>query len=284
MVKDNIWTLPQIFKNKLSEVVNKLTILLVQDSLRNSQILMSVWEDPLTSVATTETINLIQILKTTGIKTAKNPNQTILPTVRSVKNSFLIMAPDIKDNGNRVLDMVTESKYGPTVPSMKVTGKIIKLMDTAFSGMSMVTNTRANGRETKPTDMVNILTAMVPPTREIGAMISSTVKESSSGTITQNTKVNIKKVKNMVRAPILGRTALNTAVNGMKTGSMERVNTPGTMAVNMMETGKTTIWTDLVSIPGKMAGNMRDNIKKIRSTVREFTHGLMEENMTVNGK
>ena len=52
----------------------------------------------------------------------------------------------------------------------------------------------------------------------------------------------------------------------------------------MMETGKTTIWTDLVSIPGKMAGNMRDNIKKIRSTVREFTHGLMEENMTVNGK
>ena len=102
MVKDNIWTLAKIFKNKLSEVVNKHTIILAQDNLLNSQIPMSVWEDPLTSVATTEMINLIQILKTTGIKTAKNPNQTILPTVRSVKNSFLTMAPDTKVSGNRV--------------------------------------------------------------------------------------------------------------------------------------------------------------------------------------
>ena len=157
MVRDNIWTLPKIFKNRLSEVVNKLIIvLLAQDNLRNSQIRMSVWEDPLTSVATTEMINLIQILKTTGIKIAKNPNQTILPTVRSVKNSFLIMAPDIKVNGNRVLDMVTESKYGPMVPSMKVTGKIIRLMDTVFSGMSMVINMKDNGNVIKLTELVNI--------------------------------------------------------------------------------------------------------------------------------
>ena len=110
------------------------------------------------------------------------------------------------------------------------------------------------------------------------------VKESNSGMILPNMKVSIKKVINMVMVPILGRTVLNIAENGTKTGSMERVSTPGTMTVNMKETGMKTKWTDLVSIPGKMAENMRDNIKKVRSTAKEFTHRLMVGNMTVNGK
>ena len=96
------WTPLRIFRSRLSEVVNKLTMETVRPWERNSQIQVSVWEDPPISVATTQVINLIQILKTTGTKTVKNLNLMILQIVRSEKNSFLIMAPDIKDNGSRV--------------------------------------------------------------------------------------------------------------------------------------------------------------------------------------
>jgi hypothetical protein len=58
--------------------------------------------------------------------------------------------------------------------STKVSGKIIKLMVKVFSGMFMVTSTKAIGREIKPMDMVNTLTATEQPTRVIGETIFST--------------------------------------------------------------------------------------------------------------
>ena len=40
-------------------------------------------------------------------------------------------------------------RYGQMVLSMKVIGKITKLMEEEYFGMFMVTNTTGNGKETK---------------------------------------------------------------------------------------------------------------------------------------
>lgn len=50
------------------------------------------------------------------------------------------------------------SNNGQTALNMKDSGKIIKLMDKELSGMFMETNMKANGKETKHTELENTLT------------------------------------------------------------------------------------------------------------------------------
>ena len=60
---------------------------------------------------------------------------------------------------------------------MRAIGRTIRLMVRELSGTSMATNTKANGREIKPTATVNTLTATVPPTRACGEMTFNMAKE-----------------------------------------------------------------------------------------------------------
>ena len=62
------------------------------------------------------------------------------------------------------------------VTSMRVIGKIIKLMVKEYFGTYTVINMKVGGKETKPTAMVNIHIATVPPMKETGKTICNTVK------------------------------------------------------------------------------------------------------------
>lgn len=73
--------------------------------------------------------------------------------------------------------MDTEFKSGQMEQSMKVIGKIIKLMVKAFSGMSMEINMRENGREIKHMDTANIHIVMEQLTKVTGVTIYNMDRE-----------------------------------------------------------------------------------------------------------
>ena len=98
-----------------------------------------------------------------------------------------------------------------------------------------------------------------------------------------NTKVNIKKVKNMGKVLIFGKMVLGILVNGLKIKFMEEASIHGMTVESMREIGKIIIWMAMVLILGKMDVNMKDSIKKIKNMVLEFTHGQMVGNMTETG-
>jgi len=67
--------------------------------------------------------------------------------------------------------MVTESRYGLMVPSMKDTGSIIRLMVREHSSTQMATYTMENGKKIKLMVMVSILMSTEPNMKDIGTMI-----------------------------------------------------------------------------------------------------------------
>jgi len=65
------------------------------------------------------------------------------------------MEPSIKVTLKMELDTDPASKFGLTVPNMKVSGAIIKRTVRVNSGMRMVMFTKVCGRTIKPMDMVS---------------------------------------------------------------------------------------------------------------------------------
>ena len=229
-------------------------------------------------------INLLILLKITGINQVRRVIQRILANSKSAKNLSLRMALVTKVSGKTLSAMVKESRFGQMAPSMRDTGKIIRLMERVLSGTYMVTNTKVSGKEIKLTVTVNILTVTVQPMKVIGEMIFSMVKVLNSGTIIQSTRVNIKEERSMVRVPILGKMVPNILVSGMRIEFMVVASTPGTMVESMKVTGKITIWMATVSTLGRTVGSMKDNTRKIRNMEMVFIPGLMAVNMTDSGK
>lgn len=72
--------------------------------------------------------------------------------------------------------MATESKFGPTDPFMKGTGKTIKLAERGNQSMLMGMSTMVSGLTTRRTGMVSISTTTVLSTPAIGRTISSMVR------------------------------------------------------------------------------------------------------------
>ena len=169
-------------------------------------------------------------------------------------------------------------------PNMKDIGKIIKRMGREHFGTFTEIGTRANGKETKHTDLGNILIVTERPMKAIGEMIYSMDQELNSGMITQDTKVIIIKGRNTGKGITRGKTAHNILVIGMKIKYMELGSIDGTMADSMKETGQIIIWTDMACILGKTAENMKDNIRKIKSMVTVYTHGQMAVNTMGSGR
>lgn len=170
------------------------------------------------------------------------------------------------------------------VPSMKDTGRIIKLTERELSGMYMATNMKVSGREIKPTVTANIHIVTAQLTKEIGGTIFNTDKVLNSGTTTRSTKANTKEVRNMAKEPILGKMAHSTQGNGVKTEFMAVVSTPGTTEENTKVTGKITTWMVTEFTPGRMAGSTKDSTRKIKNMEVVSIPGLMAVNTTVNGK
>ena len=138
-----------------------------------NQQLESAWLALLISKA----INLMIVRKVRiGIKQALKASQKIIVNVSIDPSLYLKMGQDTKGNGKVMLDMVMVLKYGLTVLSMKVIGKIIKHMEEVYFGMFTVINTKVNGKETKHMVLENILTVMELLMKETGVMIFSMVK------------------------------------------------------------------------------------------------------------
>jgi len=114
--------------------------------------------------------------KIIGTRKVRRVKQLILVYVKSDKSSNLKMEHFTKASGCRMLGMDMVSRNGQMVLSMKVIGKIIKLMVRVYFGTFMVINMKAGGKETKLMVMENIPTVMAPLTRVTGKMICNTAK------------------------------------------------------------------------------------------------------------
>ena len=84
-----------------------------------------------------------------GIRLALKANLKIIVNVNIDLSLYSKMGQDTKVNGKEMSDMVMVLKYGQTVQSMKVIGKITKHMEEEYFGMFMVINMKVNGKETK---------------------------------------------------------------------------------------------------------------------------------------
>ena len=107
-------------------------------------------------------------------------------------------------------------RRGLMAHAIKVVGSTIKRMEEALFGMCTATNTKENGKMTRPMDMefTRMLTAQ--NTRETGPTISNTGGVSSSGQMVVNTKEFIKLAASTDKAVTCGLTGPNTQETGSK--------------------------------------------------------------------
>jgi hypothetical protein len=120
----------------------------------------------------------------------------------------------IKDNGKINNDMVMEYRYGLTELNMRDIGLIIKLMEGENSGMQMVMFMMENGKTIKLMDLEPMFICLVQNTLVNGSMIFRMEKELKNGSMEADTRVSIKKAKNMVTENIDGVILHNMRVNG----------------------------------------------------------------------
>jgi hypothetical protein len=93
--------------------------------------------------------------------------------------------------------MVMGSKYGLMDQSMKVNGRMIKLMALENWFMLMVISMKDSGKMIKPTVMVTILMQMVQLITENGKMTNNMEKELKHGLMEQSMRANILKAKSI---------------------------------------------------------------------------------------
>jgi len=109
------------------------------------------------------------------------------------------MELNTKESGISILtiDMVEVTKSGVMVRSMRVTGKLTKLMAEVDLFMLMVISMMDIGKMTKLMALVNTLTLMEPSMKVNGSTISNTAKEKKNGQMVLSTKETTNSVKKM---------------------------------------------------------------------------------------
>ena len=120
----------------------------------------------------------------------------------------------MRESGTHQLtsDMDVAIKFGLMGPSMKDTGKTIKLMVEVDLFMPMAISMMATGRTIRLTDLDNTLTLMELNTKVTGWTISNTAKAKNTGQMVLNTKETINLERKMVLVSSCGQTNLLTAV------------------------------------------------------------------------
>ena len=109
------------------------------------------------------------------------------------------------------------------------------------------------------------------------------VKVKKLGQMVQFIKVDINPVKKMVAVYTCGTTAASMMACGSRTKSKAMVSILGLMDAGIRDSGSTIIWMVSVFIPGKMADTMKASIEMTKSTVTEFTPGVIIDNIEVIG-
>jgi len=113
---------------------------------------------------------------------------------------------------------------------------------------------KVNGKTTKPMATGCICMQMEPDMKETGKRISSTVKVLRDGQMEQSTMENILRDKSMGEELFNGAIIQSSLANSKTITLRAMAPTSGTTVGSTMEIGKT-----------------------IKCTVKEFSHGLMEE-------
>jgi len=154
--------------------------------------------------------------------------------------------------------------------STKDTGKWIKPM--AEEDLSMLTETSmmATGRTIRLMDTDNTPILMVLSTKDIGLMISNTVKEKNIGQMVPNTKVITNSERKMDLENSTGPTKALMLVNLLITIFMETENTNGLIIENMKDNGSPIRCTEEVSSHGPM----EENMKVITTMTKKQGHGV----------
>mmetsp|Transcript_42672 Transcript_42672/g.30779 ORF Transcript_42672/g.30779 Transcript_42672/m.30779 type:complete len:211 (+) Transcript_42672:339-971(+) len=180
--------------------------------------------------------------------------------------------------------MDTGCRSGQMAPSMKATGRIIKLTDWVNSGTQTAMYLMDSGKKTRHTVTVFTLTSMELNTKVIGRMTCNMERVKRSGKMDQAMKVHTKKDSNMDQVNTNGTTDLDMMVSGpiIKSTVMEFIF--GLMADDMKDIGRIIIWMVAVYTPGKTDVATKVNIRTIRSTASVFTHGQTADSIMACGK
>jgi hypothetical protein len=110
--------------------------------------------------------------------------------------------------------------------------------------------------------------------KENGKTISNTALEKKSGPTTVNMKVITLRARNMVKVFISGKMAQSITVTGLRTELKDMESISGKMAVCILENGKIITCTAKEFTLGLMEDDMKANMKWIRNMDSEYINGL----------
>ena len=133
--------------------------------------------------------------------------------------------------------------------------------------------------------MVTVFTfiKMAQNMKETGKTIFSMVMGKKYGQMAQNMKATIKKVKSMAEDSIYGKTDQCTTVIGTRTELKDTANTNGKMDVNIQETGSIITCMEKEFTLGLMVDDMKVTTKWIKSMDTVNINGLMDVNTKDTG-
>ena len=167
----------------------------------------------------------------------------------------LTMVLYITVNGpKKDIEKEKEYKYGKMEVSIKDIGKLIKQMGKEDLYMQMVMSMKENGSMTRLRVVAHMSIWMEPSMLEIGKKTDKMAMELKLGLIMLNMKAIMNSVKNMELEPLNGQTILH-----------------------ILENSIIIIFMEKEFIPGQIIENMRVNGEEIKCTVKEPSHGPMEE-------
>lgn len=131
---------------------------------------------------------------------------------------------------------------------------------------------------------VNTPTQMVLSTRDIGLMISNTVRAKKSGPMVLNMKATTSSARRMVSASSYGQTCQATVVTSEIITFMDMANTNGLMGVSSQATGLTTKCMVAAYSLGQMVESIKVSTLMTRRPAMVCSLGLMVGNTTECGE
>ena len=153
-------------------------------------------------------------------------------------DSYLLMAMYILENGKMIRRMETVTIIIRRVLTIQAIGSRINNMD--MVGSSGPTKAHMKGATRTASKKARVISSglMVPDTREHGATIECTEKESSSGQTGEPTKATINLTKNTASEFTVGQTEENTKVIFQMANSMVKAFIRRQTKINNLASGK----------------------------------------------
>lgn len=174
-------------------------------------------------------------------------------------------------------------KSGLMVPSTKVTGKIIKLMDRVLSTTWMAISSKASGSTIRPMDSEPIRTQMDLGMKVLGSMICRKELAKKPGRMAPDMKEYTVRARNTAKEFMCGVTAVSTRATGMVIKYKAMGRTSGLMVVCSLENGLKTRCMGRAPTPGLMDAATKECTKMISNMAKVSTAGLTGPSTRASG-